>query len=129
MQLLVKLQESGEASCSKGLDWEKLGIQKTIGQDNLKLPPKGEETRNVSLAVGNNEDRQMSPTGYKVTAVVYYDDVFKKEFGEKADTRINAVMALVDEQFDEMKVKLIWYSPHIIPYPRALLIRLFDFPG
>jgi len=102
----VSLKESGEASCSKGLDWEKLGIQKTIGQDNLKLPPKGEETRNVSQTIGNNEDRQMSPTGYKVTAVVYYDDVFKKEFGEKADTRINAVMALVDEQFDEMKIEI-----------------------
>ena len=100
---MVELQESGEASCSKGLDWEKLGIQKTIGHDNLK----GEETRKVLQAVGNNEDRQMSPTGYKVTAVVYYDDVFKKEFGEKADTRINAVMALVDEQFDELKVKLM----------------------
>ena len=45
--------------------------------------------------------------GYKVTAVVYYDDNFKSKFGEEADTRIDAIMALVDEQFDEMKVKLM----------------------
>ena len=44
--------------------------------------------------------------GYKVTAVVHYDDDFKSKFGEEADTRIDAIMALVDEQFDEMKVKL-----------------------
>ena len=61
--------------------------------------------------------------GYKVTAVVYYDDNFKSKFGEEADTRIDAIMALVDEQFDEAKVKLIQYLPPIVANPSAFFIN------
>ena len=91
--------------CTKGLDWEKLGFQKTIRRDNLKPTPIDRETRKESLR--GAKERQINPSGYKVTAVVYYDDLFKKDFGEKADTRVDTLMALVDEQFDEMKVILV----------------------
>jgi len=100
----VSLKESGEASCTKGLDWEKLGLQKTIRRDNLKPPPINEETRK-ELFRGTKE-RQINPDGYKVTAAVYYDDLFKNDFGESADRRIATLMALVDEQFDEMKIEI-----------------------
>ena len=102
---LLNLKESGEASCTKGLDWEKLGLQKTIRRDNLKPPPINEETRKELFR--GTQERQINPNGYKVTAAVYYDDLFKNDFGESADRRINTLMALVDEQFDEMKVKLV----------------------
>ena len=59
--------------------------------------------------------------GYKITAVVYYDDNFKRKFGEEADTRIDAIMALVDEQFDEMQVKIIQYLPSMVANPSAFL--------
>ena len=105
--MLLNFKVSGEASCTKGLDWEKLGLQKTIRKDNLKPPPRNREARKVGSPVGSNLERQISPTGYKVTVAVYYDDLFKKDFGEKADTRVDTLMALVDEQFDEMKVILV----------------------
>ena len=61
--------------------------------------------------------------GYKITAVVYYDDNFKRKFGEEADTRIDAIMALVDEQFDEMQVKIIQYLPSMVANPSAFFIN------
>ena len=109
--------------CTKGLDWEKLGIQKKIGHDFFKAPLKVEETREGDKHVVSNEDRWLSSIGYKVTAVLHYDDDFKSKFGEEADTRIDAIMALVDEQFDEAKVKLIQYLPPIVANPSAFFIN------
>ena len=54
---------------------------------------------------------------------MYYDDNFKRKFGEEADTRIDAIMALVDEQFDEMQVKLIQYLPSMVANPSAFFIN------
>ena len=47
------------------------------------------------------EQMKMDPLGYKIRVWVYYDDRWKKRFGEEADTRADAVMALVDEMFSE----------------------------
>ena len=33
--------------------------------------------------------------------MVYYDDLFAEEFGSKAVTRVEAIMAVVDEMYDE----------------------------
>ena len=44
---------------------------------------------------------KMDPVGYKIRVWVYYDDLWKNRFNEEADTRVDAVMALVDEMFSE----------------------------
>ena len=33
--------------------------------------------------------------------VVYYDDLFREQFGEDSVTRVDALMALVDEMYAE----------------------------
>ena len=38
---------------------------------------------------------------YRIKVAVYYDDMFKDEFGNAATTRIQAVMAIVDEMYSE----------------------------
>ena len=55
------------------------------------------------------EQMKMDPLGYKIRVWVYYDDRWKKRFGEEADTRADAVMALVDEMFSEetLQVRVI----------------------
>ena len=55
------------------------------------------------------EPKKMDPLGYKIRVWVYYDDRWKKRFGEEADTRADAVMALVDEMFSEetLQVRVI----------------------
>jgi len=45
--------------------------------------------------------RALDPNGYKLKVMVYYDDLFAEEFGSKAVTRVEAVMAVVDEMYDE----------------------------
>ena len=52
---------------------------------------------------------KMDPLGYKIRVWVYYDDLWKNRFKEEADTRADAVMALVDEMFSEetLQVKII----------------------
>ena len=47
------------------------------------------------------EQMKMDPVGYKIRVWVYYDDAWKNRFGEEADARVDAVMALVDEMFSE----------------------------
>ena len=47
------------------------------------------------------EQMKMDPLGYKIRVWVYYDDAWKNRFGEEADARVDAVMALVDEMFSE----------------------------
>ena len=44
---------------------------------------------------------KLDPLGYKIRVWVYYDDLWKNRFKEEADTRADAVMALVDEMFSE----------------------------
>ena len=39
---------------------------------------------------------------YRVKVAVYYDDGFKKQFGDKSNTRIKAVMAIVNNMYSEV---------------------------
>ena len=52
---------------------------------------------------------KLDPLGYKIRVWVYYDDLWKNRFKEEADTRADAVMALVDEMFSEetLQVRVI----------------------
>ena len=45
--------------------------------------------------------RQLSTVGYTLKVAVYYDDMFNNEFGANAVTRVDAIMALVDEMYAE----------------------------
>ena len=38
---------------------------------------------------------------FRLTVAVYYDDMFKSEFGDRAVKRIEAIMAIVDEMYSE----------------------------
>ena len=38
---------------------------------------------------------------FRLTVAVYYDDVFRSQFGGRAITRIEAIMAIVDEMYSE----------------------------
>ena len=38
---------------------------------------------------------------FRLTVAVYYDDIFHSEFGDRAITRIEAIMAIVDEMYSE----------------------------
>ena len=66
----------------------------TVDDDMLT----GEDLRALNR---DAEQMKMDPLGYKIRVWVYYDDRWKKRFGEEADTRADAVMALVDEMFSE----------------------------
>ena len=37
----------------------------------------------------------------RLGVAVYYDDMFKEEFGDTVNTRIEAIMAIVDEMYSE----------------------------
>ena len=37
----------------------------------------------------------------RLSVAVYYDDMFKEEFGDTVNTRIEAIMAIVDEMYSE----------------------------
>ena len=64
------------------------------------LTPPTEETKARTIEVGAKE-RQLNANGYTLKVAVYYDDMWKEEFKENAETRIDAIMALVDEQYSE----------------------------
>ena len=59
--------------------------------------------------LNRDAEKKMDPLGYKIRVWVYYDDRWKNRFGEEADTRADAVMALVDEMFSEetLQVRVI----------------------
>ena len=71
----------------------------TVDTDDLS-PPIEEETRTYGEVL-SAEDRQLNANGYTLKVAVYYDDMWKEEFKENAETRIDAIMALVDEQYSE----------------------------
>ena len=71
----------------------------TVDTDDLS-PPTEEETRTYGEVL-SAEDRQLNANGYILKVAVYYDDVWKEQFKENAETRIDAIMALVDEQYSE----------------------------
>jgi len=45
--------------------------------------------------------RSINPNGYKMKVAVYYDDLFKSKFPSTADSRVEAIMAIVDEMYSE----------------------------
>ena len=61
----------------------------------------GDEDLRALNRDAEKEQMKMDPVGYKIRVWVYYDDAWKNRFGEEADTRVDAVMALVDEIFSE----------------------------
>ena len=64
------------------------------------LSPSTEEMKRRTIEFGTKE-RQLNANGYTLKVAVYYDDMWKEEFKENAETRIDAIMALVDEQYSE----------------------------
>ena len=79
-----------------GPNWE--GIRKNTTAKIDSLPPPTEEIRTIHVGT---KDRQLNANGYTLKVAVYYDDMWKEEFKENAETRIDAIMALVDEQYSE----------------------------
>jgi len=49
--------------------------------------------------------RAVDAAGYKLNLVVYYDDAFYQKFNYRSQTRIQAIMALVAEQYSETSFK------------------------
>ena len=37
----------------------------------------------------------------RLNAVVYYDDLFKKQFKERAESKVTAIMAAVDQMYSQ----------------------------
>ena len=79
-----------------GPNWE--GIRKNTTAKIDSLPPPTEEIRTIHVGT---KDRQLNANGYTLKVAVIYDQVWKTEFGAEANTRVDAIMALVDEQFSE----------------------------
>merc|ERR1711973_874157 len=92
----VDLEGNGETSCMPGPNWE--GIRKNMTAKIDSLPPPTEEIRTIHVGT---KERQLNANGYTLKVAVYYDDMWKEEFKENAETRIDAIMALVDEQYSE----------------------------
>jgi len=68
-----------------------------------------DEVEDIDLHLDFSEDSRMElapkaldPNGYKLKVVVYYDDVFAEEFKAKSVTRVKAIMAIVDEMYEEI---------------------------
>ena len=80
-------------------NWDEIMKDNTVDTDDLS-PPTEEETRTYGEVL-SAEDRQLNANGYTLKVVVIYDQVWKNEFGAEANTRVDAIMALVDEQFSE----------------------------
>merc|ERR1719295_1749685 len=94
----VDLEAQGETSCMPGPKWEDILKNTTAETDSLIPPTEGIEKRMTEVST---KDRQLNANGYILKVAVYYDDVWKEEFKENAETRIDAIMALVDEQYSE----------------------------
>jgi len=95
----VDLEGQGETSCMPDPNWDEIMKEKTVDADNL-TPPNEEETRAYG-EIRSAEDRQLNANGYTLKVAVYYDEVWKAEFGAEANARVDAIMALVDEQYSE----------------------------
>jgi len=95
----VDLEGSGKAVCSVAPpNPDKPGNDMLTGDDEDMLT---DEDMRVLNRDAEKEQMKMDPLGYKIRVWVYYDDRWKKRFGEESDTRADAVMALVDEMFSE----------------------------
>jgi len=92
------LEAQGEASCMPGPNWEDILKNTTAEIDSLAPPTEEMETRTMEIST---KERALNANGYILKVAVYYDDVWKEQFKENAETRIDAIMALVDEQYSE----------------------------
>ena len=81
-----------------GPNWEDILKNTTAGIDSLAPPTEEMETRTMEIST---KERALNANGYILKVAVYYDDVWKEQFKENAETRIDAIMALVDEQYSE----------------------------
>ena len=81
-----------------GPNWEAILKNTTAEIDSLTPPTEEMETRTMEIST---KERELNANGYILKVAVYYDDVWKEQFKENAETRIDAIMALVDEQYSE----------------------------
>ena len=90
-------------------NWEEILKNNTVDSKDNLTPPIEEETRTFGKAL-SAEDRQLNPNGYILKVAVIYDQVWKAEFGAEADAKVDAIMALVDEQYSESTFAVIRLS-------------------
>jgi len=92
----VDLEGSGIAVCSVAPpNPDKPKNDMLIADDDLLIKDY------LKLMDRDAKKEKLDPVGYKIRVWVYYDDLWKNRFNEEADTRVDAVMALVDEMFSE----------------------------
>ena len=93
------------------------GLGKTTCLDHAPLPENGMSERMLnertldylpedrsldrSLEEIQLDPRELNPNGYNLKVAVYYDDMFADQFLSSAVTRVEAVMAIVDEMYSE----------------------------
>merc|ERR1719295_32514 len=97
----VDLEGQGESSCMPGPNWDEIRKNMTAEIDSLTAPFSPYEGIEKRMTEVSTKDRQLNANGYILKVAVYYDDVWKEQFKENAETRIDAIMALVDEQYSE----------------------------
>ena len=84
-----------------GPNWDEIRKNMTAEIDSLTAPFSPYERIEKRTTEVSTKDRQLNANGYILKVAVYYDDVWKEQFKENAETRIDAIMALVDEQYSE----------------------------
>ena len=94
------MQGSGKAVCSVAPPNPDRPEKDMLTEDDDMLIDEDEDLRALNRDA-EKEPMKMDPVGYKIRVWVYYDDAWKNRFGEEADARVDAVMALVDEMFSE----------------------------
>ena len=93
-------------------NWEDILKNNTVDSIDNLTPPTEEETRTFGKVM-SAEDRQLNPNGYTLKVAVIYDQVWKAEFGAQANARVDAIMALVDEQYSESTFAVIQFSQYL----------------
>jgi len=96
----TNLEGSGESVCSWGPDWKE-----NAGNVENDMMIDDEDDEMVESNVQERQEtavpRALDPNGYVLKLAIYYDDMFHEQFGEDSATRIDGVMAVVDEMFAE----------------------------
>ena len=97
------------AECSSGPNWQQNTVNDEASTDSERTHQSTDYLRDLDGEVQSLRSadeialspRQLSTVGYTLKVAVYYDDMFNNEFGANAVTRIDAIMALVDEMYAE----------------------------
>ena len=100
---------TGEAECSSGPNWQQNTVNDEASTDSERTHQSTDYLRDFDGEVESLRSadeialspRQLSTVGYTLKVAVYYDDMFNNEFGANAVTRVDAIMALVDEMYAE----------------------------